>query len=102
MNKDENIKLILALAQSEDPNWIVLDYWDSDMSAIGLAASDYPRRLVYISTFGKRPGRFYYECEVPAGPELTDFNVVEKCDDVDAEALLVVLRNHLSAPHHSG
>lgn len=63
---------------------------------MGIACSGDPRRLVYVSTWNRRPGRYYYECETPRGPDATDYEVADSGEDVDFEALLrAAMERHL-------
>jgi hypothetical protein len=41
----------------------VVDRWEADLCAIGIAAHDDHRRLVYISTWGWEGERFSFELE---------------------------------------
>ena len=75
--------------------WVETDTWDGDLRAVGIARSDDRGRLVYVSTWKKRPGRYYYECEVPSGPDATDYEVTDRGEDVDFETLLRAMERHL-------
>ena len=93
--KDKSILDLLARLGIKARGWLVMDHWDADLCAIGLGAQKEPRRLVYVSTFRQKADRYYYECEIPCGPELADYSVVEEAENVDFETLLSVLERHL-------
>lgn len=84
----------LDLARRE---WIEVGHWESDLCATAIARADDPRRLVYISTWNLPPGRYYFECEEPTGPNAEDYSVVDAGEDVDFGALLAALERHLGA-----
>jgi hypothetical protein len=68
MNKDASILDLVARLDLPRRGWIVVDHWDADCMAIGIATPADLRRLVYVSTYDEKPNRYYYECEIPAGP----------------------------------
>lgn len=96
MQKDQTIIDFLAQLHLEKRNWIVVDHWELDTCAVGIAKTSDPRRLVYISTYDKKTGRYYYECEAPAGQNPDEYVVTCKSDEVDITQLLEVVENHLS------
>ncbi|HTN99286.1 MAG TPA: hypothetical protein VL068_01320 [Microthrixaceae bacterium] len=73
----------------------MINHWDGDDCAVGIARSGIPRRLVYVSTFEKSPDRYAYECETPVGPNDSDCEVVWRSDDVTYDELLQVIEGHL-------
>lgn len=98
--KDQTIRDLVAALPMKENAWVVVDHWDADLCAIGIARADRPRQLVYISTFGRDPRRYDYQCEMPSGPE--DFRTTAAGDDVDFEALLGAVRKHLAPEEPSG
>jgi hypothetical protein len=95
-DKDQTIlDLVAALLRAENA-WIVVDHWDADLCAIGIARADRPRQLVYISTFGRSQGRYDYQCEVPSGPSEDAYVTTAAGKDVDFETLLRAIRKHLA------
>lgn len=93
--KHTSIVRVVATLRLAERGWIETDHWDADLCAVGIARSGGPRQLVYISTWKKRPGRYYFECEAPNGPAPTDYEVVSQGDDVDFETLLAAMERHL-------
>jgi hypothetical protein len=88
------VHLLQALALPER-GWVETDTWNGDLCAVGIARSDDPRRVVYVSTWKKRSGRYYFECETPTGPEATDYEVTARGEDVDFETLRAAMERHL-------
>ena len=83
----------------------IADHWEADRYAIGLSAPADQGRLVYISTYGKLPGRFDASLELPpiAGRDLP-YTPAGDIADLDIEALAALLREqlHVSASRLSG
>ena len=74
---------------------MIVDHWDADRCAIGIASAAEPARLVYVSTFGKRDGLFDYECELPARDSSEAYSSSAGGTDVGYEELLEVMISHL-------
>ncbi|ANM30873.1 hypothetical protein ABI59_16760 [Acidobacteria bacterium Mor1] len=96
MEKDDSIKHLLQWLRLDERGWVLADHWDADLGATGIAHRDHPRRLVYVSSFQNDFGRYYYECEVPAGDEPTDYKVTATGENLSREELLAVLERHLT------
>ncbi|MCB9601487.1 MAG: hypothetical protein H6721_13535 [Sandaracinus sp.] len=93
--KDETIRALLARLELGRRGWHVVDHWDADLQAIGIATERDRRHLVYVSTFSRAPGRFDYECKTPSGPDETDRVATAAGEDVDYETLVKALEAHL-------
>ncbi len=93
--KDPSILGLLDRLDLRAHGWVVVDNWDADECAIGIAREEWPRRLVYISTFDMGPDRYAYDCEEPTGPDLTDYVVVNRGVVAGLQALKSVIRQHL-------
>jgi hypothetical protein len=93
--KDESIIRVLAALDLPRRGWQVVDHWDADAHAIGIARHSDPRRLVYVSTFGRHDGRYDYECESPIGPKEVDYVGTDRAEDVTFEQLVAALGRHL-------
>lgn len=96
IQKDKRILELLARLPMNERGWVIVDHWDADLMAVGIAHPADVRRLVYVSTFKKENGRYDYECEVPTGPEPGNFTTSECGEDVDDGALLAALDRHLA------
>jgi hypothetical protein len=94
-SQDPAIVGLLAVLSLDSRGWTVTDNWEADLCAIGIAKKGQPRRLVYVSTFGKKPGRYDYECEDPVSEALDDYVTVDRGKDVDFRTLMEALERHL-------
>ena len=95
MEKSESIKKLLSELQLEKNRWIIQDHWQADLYAIGIACEGTPAHLVYVNTFGKPDGLYYYECETPKGKEDEDYVVFDRGDNVNFDELSIIIKNHL-------
>jgi hypothetical protein len=95
-SKDPSIDTLLRTLSLEDRGWMVVDNWDADLFAIGIARRGHPRRLVYISTFKQGSGRYYYECEVPTGLDDGNYLTTSSAEGVDLDTLIRAMKQHLS------
>ena len=75
---------------------VVVDHWEADRTAIGVARADNTGRLVYFSIWNRSPNRYYVDVEFPprAGSELP-YEQGERFDDVDFEELVAIASRHL-------
>ena len=89
------IDLINVIKDKINNNITIVDYWDADLCAIGFMNKNLENRLIYVSTYEKPEGHYYYECETfhPKVPD--EYQVVEKCEDVDREGLLKKIEEFL-------
>ena len=96
--KSESIRRLVSRLRLDDRGWVVVepDPWEADLMAIGVSTTAEPRRIVYLSTYRLKEGRYYYECESPTGPDPAEYEVLESGDDVDFDTLLGVMRRHLA------
>src|SRR5262245_18865523 len=95
-SKDQSVLRLLVDLGLDRHRWTVVDHWEADAFAIGVAAKLDPRKLVYVSTLRRAPGRFDFEAELPAGPEETDYRVVDRGENVSFEDLLRAIVRHLA------
>ena len=97
-SKDETIRsAVLQLRARLGANaFDVRDHWTDDQCAIGLSARNEPGRLIYISTFGRPPGRFDVAFELPPveGSE-HPYTPAGEQTDVDMERLVSLVATHL-------
>lgn len=71
----------------------VVDHWDADLCAIGVAAMNDESRIVYVSTFRQPPGIYWYECEVPTDTGLPE--IVERSKEATLEEVTNATVRHL-------
>ncbi len=95
MGKDPSIVGLLDHLDLSAHGWVVVDHWEGDRCAVGIASKGRPGRLVYVSTFEVGPGRYDFECEESLGPDATDYRVVERGTAESLDGLRLVLTNHL-------
>ena len=98
LDKDPTIvaaldRLWLQLGQDA---FVLVDHWDSDFCAVGIASPRDAGVLVYISCHGEPPGLFGYELELPL-PHGNDFpyQVAGTGSGLPLEELAVVVAEHL-------
>src|SRR5215213_4978463 len=93
--KDRSIWALLALLASDvdSTRYQVVDHWDADLFAIGVAAVDDGRRLVYISTFAQENERYAVECEAPDGEE--SYIVSGRGERLSFQDVVATIRQHL-------
>ena len=87
--KDDSILAVLERPKLATRGWRVVDHWDADRRAIGIAAEGYPRRLVYVSTFGLAPAD---------GVGADAYGVVAAGDAVELDVLERAIEAHLGQP----
>ncbi|MFT7519612.1 MAG: hypothetical protein ACI9MC_001754 [Kiritimatiellia bacterium] len=89
IEKLPEITHMLQALRVEERGWRVVDYWDADQAAVGVARLHEPNWLVYVS-IDDRKG-FWYDCEDAPGRSV-------KCGEAgDLVSLEAVLVEHLSA-----
>jgi hypothetical protein len=99
LNKHESILGFLARLSGElDPSsWEVVDHWDSDLHAIGIARRGEPGVLVFVSTRRQLPGRFFCSLELPPPPgDDAPYRPAGDRDGVEFPDVLRLVREHLS------
>jgi hypothetical protein len=75
----------------------VVDHWECDLCAIGIASPRHHGVLVYISTLGQPAGRFYAELELPPAPgDDFPYQVAGTFESLDFERLAAVVTEHLA------
>jgi hypothetical protein len=78
-------------------SFVVADYWDADLCAIGIASAADSNAVVYLSTYGPAPDRFHFECELVnpnAGPDEMPYKVSEEREDASFDELVAAIRRH--------
>jgi hypothetical protein len=95
VRKDTSIWTLIAqlAAIVGGDSFQLVDHWDADLFAMGIAGVSNNRRLVYVSTFGKPPGFLAYDCEEPDA-DLVGQSVA-KSELADFPEFLRVVERHL-------
>jgi hypothetical protein len=74
----------------------VRDRWAANLFATGITSSNDPDRLVYLSTFGTRQGRYDVSLELPPGEaNPLPYTQAGEWTDVGLEELTMLVRQHL-------
>jgi hypothetical protein len=99
--KDARLLELLHELEASMPagSYQIVDHWDADLCAIGVAARNDPRRLVYVSTHDQAEGTYAFECEAPladgAPDDSDDYQVVDQGDGLELDTLLLKISAHL-------
>ena len=76
--------------------FVVLDHWEPDLCAVGIASPFDPGVLVYISCYGEPREGFGYELELPPLPGSKSlYRVAGRGSGVSFEELASVVGGHL-------
>lgn len=89
--KDERLVAVVRRLREDlgRDAFVVVDHWDADLLAIGLARPEDPAVLVYVAV--ARDGLFF-ECEVPAGES---YKVTARQEGASYEDLRRAVAAHL-------
>jgi hypothetical protein len=75
----------------------IVDHWDCDLTAVGVANPKDHRILAYISTFGMPEGRYIVELELPPEPgRKLPYHIAHTQSGLDFEQLVAKVRTHLA------
>jgi hypothetical protein len=74
----------------------IVDHWDADLCAIGIARPDNHAVLVYICTFGLPNGRHFASLELPAKSDDKDYRAAGEYRSLTFGKLVELIRKHLS------
>ena len=96
LNKETASLELVDRLNLQTRDWVVVDHWDADRCAIGIARRGDERRLVYVSCFDQEPGKYNYECETPDGPDLDDYRTTGEGQSVEFADLVRRLEDHLN------
>ena len=97
ISKDPSIDAVLERLRADlgDDSFSVIDHWDGDLCAVGVARPDDTGYLVYVSTWPPERGTFNYECERPPAGLGSRFGSDALVEDVSYEDLRAAVRSHL-------
>ncbi len=98
LKKDKSIRGVLKRLRSHigDEAFHVVDNWDADLFAVGIAKTSDHGTLAYISTWKKEPGKYFVELESPPqeGDDLP-YRVAASYESVTFGELLDIVSRHL-------
>jgi hypothetical protein len=97
--KDDSVTSVLErLRQDLGPAaFEVVDHWDYDLCAFGVARPDDHRYLVYISTWPPARGLFNYECERPSTTAEAVYDSDGMIEGATYDELRAAVRTHVTA-----
>ena len=75
--------------------FVIVDHWEADRCAIGLAMPANHQTLVYVSTYKHPTGEYNYELESPPVADDEMYAVAGRGDGCTYEELLEVIKSHL-------
>ena len=105
MTKDPSIHDLLArlTAAFGAGSFDVVDHWEADRCAIGVARPGEPGTLAYVSTSGLPGGRYTVHLERPPSPgSALPYAPAGEREDIGLDEVLAVVETHLGlAPHRS-
>ncbi len=95
-NKDPSILNLLARLRTDlaDDAFDIVDHWDGDLVAIGLACPSDHRVLAYISTINQLPDSYSYELELPPTNDDELYSVAGESNGCTYPELLDALCSH--------
>ena len=103
LQKDESIvRLLAALKERLGVGaFDVVDHWDEDLCAIGIARRDNHGILAYISTFGQAEGTYFVSLEMPPRPPDKQwanhpYTPAGECEARSFDQLVEIIQKHLS------
>jgi len=99
LNKDQTITDFLAMLGERfgKDSFDIVDHWDGDLLAVGIARRDNHKVLAYVSTCGLPDGGYYIELEMP--PKIDDdlpFQCVGRQEGIDFEKAATLIAEHLT------
>jgi uncharacterized protein (DUF433 family) len=96
--KDKSVtELVKWLEERLCQRLLIVDHWDADMSAIGVARPGNPNQLVYISTWGRDPDHYFVELEAAPSPGSDlPYETLARYQELDRENLLKIVQEHLN------
>jgi hypothetical protein len=93
MEKNTSVQNLISRLSLEFSKLRIVDHWESDLTAIGIANSDSENKLIYISTY-ITGNKYYYELEQSVADNEVKYYLVEK-DTVDYDSLVEIVRRYL-------
>lgn len=91
-NKNLEITTLIQWLKNKYTELKIKDYWDADLTAIGVSNKK-GTRLLYISSFNQTKGKFYIECEKIDNHE--NYTVFKKKDNLSKEGICDILDQYI-------
>lgn len=97
LDKDPAILSVLdgLRARLGHESFDIVDHWESDLCAVGIASRRDHGVLAYLSCFGEPEGRWHVELELPPLPsDDLPYRDAGRFPDLDVEAAAAIIRRH--------
>ena len=96
-DKDTSIHEVIAKLQNKlgDTAFDIVDHWEADLCAVGIARPDNHAILVYISTRNLPEKGYYASLELPSVEEDFPYQAAGEFDNLDFEGLVSIIKRHL-------
>ena len=101
LEKDASLLAVLAQLRRDlgDAFFVVVDDWEADLCAIGIAGPTNPRVSAYLSTWQQPPDRYYLELELRGESDSnTDYHVAGRWESIGYSELQERIAQHLALP----
>lgn len=97
VDKDRSIVVLLTRLYTDlgTTAFDIVDHWESDLCAIGLAMTSDHATLVYVSTYGHPCGDYDYELETAPRTEKEVYSVAGR-GNATYDELVTVIRDHFN------
>ncbi|MEM9152029.1 MAG: hypothetical protein AAGB19_16455 [Cyanobacteria bacterium P01_F01_bin.3] len=94
-------KAILALISKLEQSlggkvFDIVDHWEADSCAIGIASKSDHRTLVYVGCYGCEEKHYSFACEVADGEDVSEYKTVDEGECVPYDYLLKKVKIHLN------
>jgi hypothetical protein len=99
LEKDAGILLVLAQLRASlgEDAFDVVDHWEADLTAVGIANPRNHSVLVYLSNFNRDQGHYDVELELPpTAKEDEPYRIAGNHWNVGFNEVIAIVREHLS------
>lgn len=100
MKKSERIISLLNQLRSAlgENSFVIADYWDADLNAIGITSPSNKYNLVYINVFGKKSGKFDVQLESkPENNSSIPYKPAGEFENQSFDQLVNIIRKHFKS-----
>jgi len=97
--KDVSLQIAIAKLRHEfgATAFKVVDHWEADTCAVGIAHPDNHEILVYVSTCALPEHGYFVSLELPSEEADLPYRPAGEFNDVDLDNLVRIVRQHLGA-----
>lgn len=99
-HKDASIHEVVAKLREElgTTAFEIVDHWEDDLCAIGLARPGNHSVLVYVATYALPAHTYFASLELPSIAEGLPYKSAGEFNDLDFDGLVNVVKKHLTGP----